>query len=380
MFFHLIWIKEKNWKKYDLNLLLQWWDEDFIRKFLASRWVVIVSITEYKEDIKNFWNIVISLTYNDSDIQIIAQSEDLSEEIFFIISLWLRPSRVNFIDNPVADVQMMNIINSAILEAEEEDKKIKEQEEIETIKERKKYEERWIKDWLKILNANIDHIEQILKAGEWILSWNEVKELENYSSEMKKIRLWTNFNKMATLVLEAHHLLKHAEEEIFDANVDNKFLIDDNSSVTNIDVLKEFFYSNKIMERATLQPASLTTTELITNTIWTKFILLKLLWHDLTHSFSDYSFDELFDAILKLIEFIVIVTTVVVTLLWLIGPFVWLNTTSLYLLPALWWLGLLLYLLRTLKLKWAITSIAWFVVLVLIYWQWLKLLLNTFAL
>ena len=72
---------------------------------------------------------------------------------------------------------------------------------------------------------------------------------------------------MATLVLEAHDLLKHAEKEIFDANVENQFLIDDNSSVTNIDVLKEFFNSNRIMERATLQPASLTTTELIINAV-----------------------------------------------------------------------------------------------------------------
>lgn len=347
---------------------------------MASRWVVIVSISEYKEDIKNFWNIVISLNYNDSDIQLIAQSENLSEEISFIVSLWLRPSRVNFIDNPVADDQMLNMINSAILEAEEEDKRIKQQEESEIIKEKKKYEERWIKDWLKILNANIDRIEQILKAGNWILSWNEVKELENYSSEMKKIRLWTNFNKMATLVLEAHNLLKHAEKEVFDANVGSQFLIDDNSSVTNIDILKEFFYSNKIMERAKLQPASLTTTELITNSIWMKSVLLKLLGRDLSHSFSNYSFDELFDVTLKLIEFIVIVAIVVISLLWLISPFIWINASSLYLLPAMWWLWLLLYLLQSLKLKWVISDIIWFAVLALVYWQWLKLLLNTFAL
>jgi len=379
MYFHLIWIKEKKWIKYDLNLLLQWWDEDFIRKFLANRWVVIVSINEYKEDPKSFWNIIVDITYESTNIQLIMPWDNLSEGIAFIISLWLRPSRMNLIENPISDEQMLNIINSTISKVEEEEEKIKKQEEFEDIKERKKYEERGIKDWLKVLNATIDHIEQLLKAGVWVLWWSEIKELENYSSEMKKIRLWTNFNKMASLVLEANNSIKHAEKEILDANAENKFLIDKNSAVTNIDILKEYFYSNNVMWRAKLLPASLTTTELIINTIWLKSVLFKLLRRDLSHSFEKYSFDYFFGITIKLLEFIVIVANITIILFWLIGPLFWMKT-SLYLLPAMWWLWLLLYLLQSLRLKWIITSIVWFLILALIYWQWLKLLLNTFAL
>ena len=379
MYFHLIWIKEKNWIKYDLNLLLEWWDEDFIRKFLANRWVVIVSINEYKEDPKSFWNIIVDITYESTNIQLIMPWDNLSEGIAFIISLWLRPSRMNLIENPISDEQMLNIINSTISKVEEEEEKIKKQEEFEDIKERKKYEERGIKDWLKVLNATIDHIEQLLKAGVWILWWSEIKELENYSSEMKKIRLWTNFNKMASLVLEANNSIKRAEKEILDANAENKFLIDKNSAVTNIDILKEYFYSNSVMWRAKLLPASLTTTELIINTMWLKSVLFKLLRRDLSHSFEKYSFDYFFGITIKLLEFIVIVANITIILFWLIGPLFWMKT-SLYLLPAMWWLWLLLYLLQSLRLKWIITSIAWFLILALIYWQWLKLLLNTFAL
>lgn len=52
---------------------------------------------------------------------------------------------------------------------------------------------------------------------------------------------------MASLVLETNSLITHAEKEILDANSDNKFLIDKNSAVTNIDVLREYFYSNNVM-------------------------------------------------------------------------------------------------------------------------------------
>ena len=133
MYFHLIWIKEKNWKKYDLDILLQWWDEDFIRKFLANRWVVIVSINEYKEDFKNFWNILINLTFDSTDIQIITQWEDLYESIFFIVSSWIKPLNANFIDKPIPESQVLDMVNKALLVVDEEDEKIRKQAELEAL-------------------------------------------------------------------------------------------------------------------------------------------------------------------------------------------------------------------------------------------------------
>ena len=380
MYFHLIWIKEKSWNKYDLNLLLSWWDEDFIRKFLTDRWVVIVSINEYKEDPKDFWNIILNLTYDSSNIQMIMQWEDLSESIVFIVSLWLKPSSANFIDNPIADNQMIDMINSATLTVEEEDKKAKQQEELEEFQEKKKYEEKWIEDWLKILNSNIDRMEQVLKIGIWILSSSEIKQLEDYSSEMKKIRLWTNFNKMASLVLESHALLKQAEEQIFDADADKKFLIDKNSSVTNIDALKSYFDYSRIAEKARFQPELLTTTENVISIIWIRSVLLKLLGQDISHSFDNFSLDDFFSITVNLLEFIVISIIIVISCSWLISPLIWIGEFSLYLLPAMWWLWLLLYLLNNLKLKWIMLNLVWFVILVIVYWWWLNLLLNTFAL
>ena len=341
---------------------------------------MIVSINEYKEEPQEFWNIIINLAYNSSDIQMIMQWEDLSESVLFIVSLWLKPSSINFIDKPVADDQMINMINSAILKIEDEDKKVRQQEEFEEFQEKKKYEEKWIEDWLKIINYNIDHIEQILKVGNWILLWSEIKELENCSSEMKKIRLWTNFNKMASLVIESHGLLKRAEEQIFNANADKKFLIDKNSSVTNIDVLQNYFDYTRIAEKRKLHPELLTPTETLVGFVWIRSVLLKLLGQDMSHVFDNYSLNDLFYTVINFVEFTALVIIIVISLSWLISPFIWIEYFSLYLLPAMWWLWLLLYLFDSLKLKWIMLNLVWFMILVAVYWLWLNLLLNTFAL
>ena len=380
MYFHLIWIKEKNWKNYDLDVLLQWWDEDFVRKFLASRWVVIVSIVEYKEDPKSFWNIIVFTRYENVDISMLIKWKDIKESTHFFVFLWLDISNINYVNEPLSDAQVKEVIDSTISEINEENEVFKKKQELAELNEQKKYEESWIKDWLKILNSNIDCIEQVMKAGEWILSWMDMKQLENYLNEMKRIRLGTNFNKMASIVLDTQILLKKAEEEIFNAYDDKKFLIDKNSFATNIDVLHEYFNSNRRSEKAKLQPAWLTPSENILNITGENAIFLGLLGRDINYSFKDVSLDELFDIVINMVEFIVLTIIITISVLWLFALLFWYSGFSLYLLPAMWLLGLLIYLLNSLKLKWIITKLTWFCVVVIIYWYWLTLLLNTFAL
>jgi len=380
MYFHLIWIKEKNWKNYDLDVLLQWWNEDFIRKFLASRWVVIVSIIEYKEDPKSFWNIIIFSRYENVDVSILTKWEDIKESTHFFVFLWLNISNINYVNEPLSDDQVKEIINNTISEINEENENFKKKQELAELNEQKKYEEAWIKDWLKILNSNINNIEQVMKAGEWILSWMDMKQLENYLNEMKRIRLGTNFNKMASIVLDAQILLKKAEEEIFNAYDNQKFLIDKNSFATNIDVLNEYFNSNRRLEKAKLQPVGLTASENMLNITWENAIFLALLGRDINYSFKDISLNELFDIVINMIEFIVLTIIITISLLWLFALVFWYSGFSLYLLPAMWLLGLLIYLLNSLKLKWIITKFTWFCIIVIIYRRWLTLLLNTFAL
>ena len=380
MYFHLVWIKEKNWEKYDLDVLLWWWDEDFIRKFLWVRWVVIVSINEFKEDPETFWNIKVSTDFNGSDVEIFMQGEDLWERLYFIIFLWITPTKANYIKNPISEEEVNQLIESNTLKIQEEDEKVRKQQELAELKEQKKYEESSIAEWLKIINSNIDHIEQLIKAWVWIISWSDLKQLDEYLNEMKKIRLWTNFNKMAMMVLEAHSLMKKVENEIFEANKDQKFLVDENSSVSNIDVLSEYFYSNRISEKAKLQPSGLKTSESISNILWSNAVLFNLLRRDVNNTFDNTAGDEIFSIVLELVEYIIICSIIIISLMWLGSSLLWSDKFSLYLLPAMWWLWLLLYLFNNLNLKWIMLQVVWFIVLLLIYWWGLNLLLSTFAL
>jgi hypothetical protein len=116
------------------------------------------------------------------------------------------------------------------------------------------------------------------------------------------------------------------------------------------------------------------------NMLWSSAVFLNLLKKDASYAFDNSTIDDILTIVLELLEYIIACTIVVMCLMRLISSVVWIGNFSLYLLPAMWWLWLLLYLLNNLKLKWVIMNIIWFAVLALIYWWWLKLLLNTFAL
>ena len=185
---------------------------------------------------------------------------------------------------------------------------------------------------------------------------------------------------MAALVFESHQLVKSAETEIFKSYDSQKFLIDKNSSVTNVDVINDIFDSKRISEKAKLKASTLTPGENVVSILWPTAIFLMLLKRDFIHTFKNSSIDEVFSVVMDLLEYFVLTGIVVLSLLWLVAPLIWVQNFSLYFLPALWWLALLMYLFNNLGLKWVIQKIIWFVVLVFIYRRGLILLLNTFSL
>lgn len=379
MYFHLVWIKEKNWKKYELDFLLQWWDEDFLRRFLSNRWVVIVSLTIFDGNTKDFWNISIHVKYDDSEVQILMAWDNLEDSAYFIFFIWLSPNYINYVDKPIDEQRMRTIIESTLKKITEENEKIRLKQEAAEKKEQEKYSESSIEEWLKVINTNISRIEEVLKAGPWVISWSNFKKLEDLLDELKKIRLWTNFNKMVALILQSHELVEHAENQIFEACQNQKILIDENSSLTNIDFISWLYEFNKISEKGIIDSAFLSNYESIYNIFWIKSAFFLFLYKDFLSGFKWLSFPDYFSIIMVMLEWIILTANIILMIIWLISPIFWMEQSSLYLLPALWWWWLLLYFFNNLKLKSWISQVVAFVVVVILFFVWLNLLKGTFS-
>lgn len=378
MYFHVIWLKEKNWEQAELDFLIKWWDENFIRDFLAVWGAVIVSISQYDWEAKDFGNIMLAVGYKNAEIQIIFPWEDLEERLYFFASLGLAPQVFNFMDNPIPEFQMKDMIKNVFIKIKEESQQLQAQQEQIQLAETKKYEERWMQDWLKSLNDNIDRMEQVLKVGTGILSGTDIKKLEDMINEMKKIRLWTNFNKMAEIVFDAHEFVLRMENQIFEALGNEKFLIDRNSYVNNIDVITETFKLSRAKDKMVFDQSKMDVTESVYSVLWPVAVFSQFIYKDFSNTVKSSSANELFDVLMNLVEYFVLTVIIVLTISWLLAPMLWYNF-SLYALPAFGRLWLLVYLFNSLKLNKLRMKISAFVILAWIYWYGLILLKNTFV-
>ncbi|MDR2189761.1 MAG: hypothetical protein LBP53_00785 [Candidatus Peribacteria bacterium] len=240
MYFHLIGIKEKDERQYQLDILIGGGELSLIKEFLENWGIVVISLNEYEQPIEKFGKIHIIIPFNGIDFSVITFSDTLEKSLRYVFALGLQPKTVEMTDNTMTPEEITTLIRNIAKEYEEKRKQWEQQQSLLQQKEIKKYENKNIKHALKVINSNIDRIDQLLFIGKGILSSEEMKTLTDISNELKKIRLGTNFNKMAQLLLDAQSHISSSENLVLKTLDDKKFLIDRNSTVTNIDVISQY--------------------------------------------------------------------------------------------------------------------------------------------
>jgi hypothetical protein len=156
------------------------------------------------------------------------------------LEVGIYPKDINFLKDPIQDKESQNLIAKISSEYQQESSLREEILQKSSVKEAKKYENTDVQQALKVVNSNIDRIDQLLLVGKEIISGSERKKLSDFSTELKKIRLGTNFDKMAQILITAQSFIEKNEDLVLSALDDKKFLIDRNSFVTNVDVISEY--------------------------------------------------------------------------------------------------------------------------------------------
>jgi soluble cytochrome b562 len=253
LYFHLIGIKEKEGHQYQLDILIGGGELSMIKEFLEDWGIVIVSLDEYEKPIEEFGKIRMIIPFKESDFSVITFSDTLEKSIRYVFALGLHPKHVEIADNSMTDEEIAALVEKIAKEYEQQQKQWTQQQTLLQQKEIKKYENKDIKHALKVINSNIDRIDQLLFIGRGILSSEEMKTLTDISNELKKIRLGTNFNRMAELLLDAQSHITASEDLVLKALDDKKFLIDRNSIITNIDVISQYASLIRAQEKFVLK-------------------------------------------------------------------------------------------------------------------------------
>lgn len=291
----------------------------FIKAFLEHLGAVVVSLDKYEGKAESFGSIVLVVAFQNEEITLIVKGDSLKDTLSFFYSLDIFPISINFLDTQKAlpAKQIEQLLQKVLSEHEEASHVWAAQQQQIQQKEQKRYENKDVKEALKVINNTIDRVSQILLIGKGMLSSEEMRTLTDFSNELKKIRLGTNFNKMVTLLLETEQRLQKAEDKVLKELDDQKFLIDRNSIVTNIDVISE---SNALLiaQEKFLLRQQLTLQESLYLSGKYAAIFAKFFGKDLTQQFV--SLDALVPNIVIMFEYFCLVSLLLFSFVALYGP------------------------------------------------------------
>jgi hypothetical protein len=131
---------------------------------------VVVGLDEYDKPPEAFGKTQIIVSFKGTDFSLITLNDTLEKSIHYAYALGLQPKTAKVTDRSMTDEAAVALVHSIALEYEKQHQQREKQQHIQQEKEVKKYENKDVKHALKVVNSNIDRIEQLLFIGRGVLS------------------------------------------------------------------------------------------------------------------------------------------------------------------------------------------------------------------
>lgn len=367
-------------KSQNIKFLLDVDSPLFARKFIEKSWLILLSLSDYNSDPTKFWPVYVSVVFESKEVRVI-WSKDISLKDFFhlFLLLWFEIKDGNTFSEPQSSEQITKVLAICKKELEEE-KQIKQsliQKEQE--KEKKIYHQ---DDWLikakKVIERALNKVNTLLTEKWAFISAKDLRTIKEKVEELKKLRMWTNYEKIRDMLQELFSLVDHIEEDYYDSLKDTSNALFPWTIVTEVDLEKQVSILEKIKQQQMFwgtipvnRKDYVAFGEILSYLVFLKKDFLLFLKNILNYIRNIF---DIFQLILIVI-FIILSWGIVFSLI----SWWWINTVY-YSFFSLWFLGLLVYLFSLIKTKNPLYIILLFVLMIITYFISMPLLKNTFAL
>ncbi len=229
--------------RYNLDLLIESEDINNAKKNIEYRWIIAVSITDYKESELKFGNIFLKIKGETQDIRIISNMEEIYDTAVFFYNVGLEISDINYLDNSLDETEIQNILKEAKAYVEEDKKRLKEIIEVKKKKKEYLFSNKDIVKIRDVISEVIVRWDETLQRVIWIVDGKDIKKFKSLRDELSKLRMWTNQIKIIDRWEAYLNLMEKIEIEFLEKkkqDIEDKDTISKNSVVSNIDIMEEY--------------------------------------------------------------------------------------------------------------------------------------------
>lgn len=233
-----------------LAFLLEWNDASIAKDFCANYKFILLSLNIFNWTKELFGNVEIKTIWNDIEVNLIFDTQERRENVKFLTESGIE----------CVDVKMIKWweIENAQSELKEISQKIKDEliiieknkdEELE--KQSKIYNDEQLQKIQEMTNSTLTEIDDLIAKTQTEVSTFKVKKLKEQQEELRKLRMWTNVNKIMEVLESVFWLMQDIDLEFLESQKKTETKLIWQSEVMNTDVeteVSKYEKSKKVQE------------------------------------------------------------------------------------------------------------------------------------
>ncbi len=378
-------IKQESWdakKPQNIQLLLDLDSPLFARKFVEDSWLILLSLNDYTWDVNSFGPLYVNVVFENKEIRVI-WTKDFNLKSFFLLflGLWFEIVDGNYFVDPQTPEQIKKVIDvckNEIQSQQDSQQSVQKQEEE---KERKiYYQDEWLEKAKNVIAWSLEKVNSLLVDKWAFVSAKDLRTIKIKVEELKKMRMWTNYEKIRDMLQELFSIVDRIEEDYYASLEDSSERLFDWTSVTKVDLERQMSILEKVQQQQMFgwsvpvkRKDYVAFGEVLIYLMFLKKDFMELFQNILLYVYRIFDFLQL-----GLIMILVFLGWSVVYFS-ILSSFSLLNTVY-YSFFALWFMWLLTFLFSYIKAKNPLFVGILFVVLVILYFVSIPVLKHTFAL
>jgi hypothetical protein len=271
--------------------------------------IVILDVVEYPGEASSFGNVWVTVSYQDQDVNIISNLNNLRMLAHKFIMMWFDVKGINFLDwrkmnEKVAaellnlakhDVDMENTINKDIWQEEER-------------QEENVYRDAELEKTLAVAEWQINDINNKIYTIWSSISSKDIKDIRTMEQELWKLRMWRNMDKIIELLEKVLIKALDIKQKYLATQRPHERLIIQWSGITDIDVQSELNILDKARNISKIGKAR-TFDDQYYGLFGFAWIQMKFLWRDIIRKITDVDnmLSVLFEFLHYLIFFVLLI-------------------------------------------------------------------------
>lgn len=220
----------------DFACFVQRESEQAVRDLLNDYWVIVLSVKEITAEIQTLAQTYCTVVHKENTISIGMASNDVAACVHLLMQSWFALQWVTNIQTPYNQEQSQTLIQNIYNEIVQENKQEQVKEEAQQAQHKQQFDDKQVQKVQRIIEQTLTDSDWLIQRVTWRAPWTQIKQLQEYQEELKKVRMWSNVSRMTEILENVFKLMETIELTSLEEMKQEELHVMTDSVISDIDI------------------------------------------------------------------------------------------------------------------------------------------------